>query len=202
MGNLPYQEKIRTFKTMHQKERIRKMKTCPYCGSDVEMMNPHQYYCDFCSMTLDASIVKENRERLDVYFRDFCLESDIKKTTPELMTFSTFELLYLLKMIRHERSSMYHHMHVFHRAGESTEEFKEVEKEAGGEYLYLTKKAFVVENIIRQRLGYVPSRITENYLLKYLENIKKDKKGPMIIRTQRKKINEKDRLSLISLIKF
>lgn len=165
------------------------MKTCPYCGSNVEKMNQHQYYCDFCEMQLDAISVKENSERLDVRVREFAADHYIDKTTPELMIFSTFELLYLLKSIRKERSDMYHHMHVFHRAGEqeNTNEFKELENETGNDYMYLSKKMFVVENIIRQRLGYVPTRITENYLVKYLENIKNDKKRPMIIRTERRK---------------
>lgn len=79
-------------------------------------------------------------------------------------------------------------MHVFHRAGEQgIKDFKEVETETGRNYMYYTKKAFVVENIIRTRLGYVPERITENYLMKYLENINNDKKRPMIIRTERQK---------------
>lgn len=34
----------------------------------------------------------------------------------------------------------------------------------------------MVENIIRTRLGYVPERITESYLINYLQNIKNDKK--------------------------
>lgn len=50
---------------------------------------------------------------------------------------------------------------------------------------------YVVENIIRQRLGYVPLRITETYLVKYLENIKNDKKDTMIIRTECGKKNDK-----------
>jgi len=103
------------------------------------------------------------------------------------MTLSTFELLYLLKMIRKERNDVYHYLHVFRRAGEESNEFKEAEKELGRDYMYFTKKAFVVGNIIRTRLGYVPERITESYLVKYLQNIKDDKKtGPMMIRTQRK----------------
>jgi len=170
------------------------MKTCPYCGSDIKKINQQQYYCDFCSMQLPASIVKENRERLDVRFQDFVLDTYMDRTTPELMILSTFELLYLLKMIRKERSDMYNQMHIFYRAGEqeNTDAFKKYEKKTGRDYMYVTKKAFVVENIIRQRLGYVPARITENHLVKYLENIKNDKIGPMIIRTQRqKKINEK-----------
>ena len=152
------------------------MKTCPYCGSKIEKINQDYYYCDFCSMKLDERIVKENHERLDVRFRDFAFASYIDKTTPEIMTLSTFELLYLLKMIRKERNDMYHYMHVFRRAGEESNEFIEAEKESGGDYLYFTKKAFVVENIIRTRLGYVPERITENYLVNYLQTSKMIKK--------------------------
>lgn len=162
------------------------MKTCPYCGSNLEKVTDHQYYCDFCTMTLAAASVKENRERVDVVVNDFVLRDYANKTTPELMALSTFELLYLLKEIRAERSLMYHHLHIFHRAGEETNEFKEMEKESGNEYMYLTKKAFVLENIIRKRLDYVPTRITEYDLVKHLESVKKDKKRPMIIRTQRK----------------
>jgi hypothetical protein len=139
-------------------------------------------------MQLEARIVKDNHERLDVRVHEFVLTAYIDRTTLEIMTLSTFELLFLLKMIRKERNDMYHYMHVFHRAGDAgSNDFKEAEKESGKDYMYFTKKAFVVENIIRTRLGYVPERITENYLVKYLQNIQNDKKtGPMIIRTQRK----------------
>ena len=169
------------------------MKTCPYCGSDVEKMDQQHYYCGFCCMSLNVKIVKENRERLDVRFRDFVLDAQIDKTTPEIMTLSTFELLYLLKLIRKERSNMYHHMHVYYRAGQAgINDLQEAEKETGRDYMYYTKKAFVVENLIRSRLGYVPERVTENYLVRYMEKVKNDKKtGPMIIRTQRQKKEER-----------
>ncbi|MCM2534479.1 hypothetical protein NDK43_21715 [Neobacillus pocheonensis] len=162
------------------------MKTCPYCGSHIERMDHQYYYCDFCCMKIDIRIIKENHERLEVRFRDLVLTAYIDKTTPEIMTLSTFELLYLLKMIRKERNDMYHHLHVFHRAGDAgIDDFKEAEKKSGQDYMYFTKKAFIVENIIRSRIGYVPARITEKFLANYLENIKNDKKGPMIIRTKR-----------------
>src|SRR4051812_5442179 len=142
-------------------------------------------------MQLDARIVKENHERLDVRFRDYAMTSQIEMTTPEIMTLSTFELLYLLKLIRKDRHDVYHYMHVFRRACEESNDFKEAEKDSGREYFYFTKKAFVVENIIRTRLGYVPERITESYLVKYLQNIENDKKtGPMLIRTKRKELNK------------
>ena len=92
------------------------------------------------------------------------------KTTPEIMILSTFELLYLLKMIRKERSEVYHQISVYHRANQAgINDLQEDEKETGRDYMYYTKKAFVVENIIRTRLGYVPERITENFLFRYLK---------------------------------
>jgi hypothetical protein len=170
-----------------------KIKTCPYCGSNIEKVNQQQYYCDFCTMNLDVRIVKENGERIDVRVREFALDVHIDKTTPEIMTLSTFELLFLLKAIRKERSDMYNYLNIFHKAGKQNDddEFKENEELTGKDYLYLTKKMFIVENIIRTRLGYVPTRITENYLAKYLDSIKNAKSGPMVIRTERrKKVNK------------
>jgi len=165
------------------------MKTCPYCGSNVEFneMN-NQYYCDFCCMILNPLIVKSNGERIDIRVNEAPLDVHIDKTTPELMTLSTFELLYLLKAIRKERSDMYGYMNTFYKASQQDNEeaFKEYEEQSGKDYMFFTKKAFIVENIIRTRLGYVPTRITDSYLAKYVEYIKNDKNKPMIIRTERK----------------
>jgi hypothetical protein len=118
------------------------VKTCPYCGSNLKPRNKQQYACDFCSMTFAVSEVKENRERLEVRFYDFALEGYIDWTTPELMTLSTFELLCLLKILRKKRNEMYHLLLNFYRAGEqeSNKEWKDYEKVAGREYLYITKK--------------------------------------------------------------
>ncbi|MDQ0862177.1 hypothetical protein [Bacillus sp. V2I10] len=168
--------------------------TCPYCGSDIKKMNEFQYYCGFCDMRVNSNRAMQNNERLKVRVREFVADHYIDKNTQELMTFSTYELLYLLKFVRKERREMYHHMKTFHRAGEQedTDRYKKIEKETGRNYIYLSKKMFVVENIIRQRLGYVPVRITETYLVQYLENIKNDKRWPMIIRTERVVKNEKN----------
>lgn len=132
-------------------------------------------------------MVKENGERPDVRVQEFALDIHIGKTTPELMSLSTYELLFLLKAIRKERSDMYHHMNTFYKARqtEQTDRFNEYEQISEKDYLYYTKKAFVVENLILTRLGYVPIRITETYLAQYLSNIKKAKKGPMVIRKER-----------------
>ncbi|MDR0140187.1 hypothetical protein RFW18_20715 [Metabacillus idriensis] len=168
-------------------------KTCPYCGSDIRKMNEFQYFCGFCDMRVNSNKAMQNNERLEVRVREFVADHYIDKRTEELMDFSTYELLYLLKFIRKERSDMYHYMKTFNRAGEleETNPFEEIEKETARNYMYLSKKMFVVENIIRERLGYVPVRITEAYLVKYLENIKNDKKSLMSIRIERVKKHER-----------
>lgn len=156
--------------------------SCPYCGSELIQQN-NKYFCDFCVMTLKPEQLQQNYERISVRVREFAVEAFLKRTTPELMEYSTFELLSLLKYARAERTSIYHYLTIFHKA--QKEEFKEMEKDTGKDYEWITRKMFVVENLIRQRLGFVPSRITDSYLAKYLDKIKKEKNRPMIIRQQR-----------------
>lgn len=86
--------------------------TCPYCGSELEPKG-EKYYCDFCVMILGADRVQHNYERITVRVRDFALDVYLDKTTPELMRFSTFELLSLLKYARAERTNIYKLMNTF-----------------------------------------------------------------------------------------
>lgn len=165
------------------------MKTCPYCGSKVSGVDQHQYYCEFCVMNIPAHMVQVNGERLKGRsIREFALESDLEKTTPELMLLSNFELLYLLKLARKLRSDMYNNMTIFRKAGEEVgnSDYKSYEDQTGEEYEKLTRKLFVIENILFEREVDVPSRMTESFLAKYKENVLYKKRRPMIINRQRK----------------
>jgi hypothetical protein len=139
-------------------------------------------------MRLHKKNVKENRERIDVRQREYVNDDYIHKSTPELMRLSTFELLYLLKTVRKERKDVYHQLNLFLQAKEEgIIKYQNVEKETGRDYMYFTKKSFVLENIVGSRLGYVPERITEDFLLSYLDEIKSGKKSkPMVIRIKPK----------------
>ncbi|WP_173918928.1 hypothetical protein [Halobacillus sp. Marseille-Q1614] len=160
------------------------MKTCAYCGTPLKQITKG-YFCDFCDMQLKVSQVKENHERVSVRIREFALESYIHKSTPELMKLSTFELLDLLKKARTERGTMYHQNLVFHKVMDISEDrqYEEYEKVSGEAYTYMTRKMFVLENLVYERLGYIPTRITERYLIQYIEKIQKGKRGTMKIRT-------------------
>ncbi|MBM7580816.1 hypothetical protein [Jeotgalibacillus terrae] len=150
--------------------------TCPYCGSEMSLEN-QDFYCAFCVMDVAPSDVKRNHERISVRVKEFVSESYLDKTTPELMEISTYELLSLLKSVRAERTSMYQLMNAFYKARVtlSTTDYEDSEKSSGEEYERITRKMFVLENIIRERLGYVPGRLTDHYLFNYLASIKKIK---------------------------
>lgn len=165
-------------------------KTCGYCGSEIEKINDKQYYCEFCTMTLSESSVKENGERVDLKVMHYEMSvSDLNKTTPELMVLSTIELLHLLTLARSERSKAYGLMNTFWKAQEVSEdeEYKKFESEAGKEYQLATKKVFVIENIVGKRLGYIPQRINKYFLAKYMNNIENCNTNPMVINKERRR---------------
>lgn len=161
--------------------------TCPYCGCELAR-HAAMYYCDFCVMQLGPDQIQRNHERLAVRVRDFVPGDYAEKTTPELMILSTYELLCLLKHVRAERTAMYQLMNTFYKARKHqvSDDYRNEEAYSGQEYERITRKMFVLENLIRKRLGYVPSRITEQHLNRYLENIRKDKLKPMVIRKERR----------------
>lgn len=173
---------------MNLKEKIA---TCPYCGTEVAEQQA-DYYCSFCEMAIPSASIQYNHERASI-FNDFDLCEDefmldlyINKSTQELLQLSTYELLYVLRHLRAQRSEIYKSLHTFRNA-EGIDEYTD---EAGRVYEESTKRMFVVENIVRERLGYVPARITDVFLNKYREMIKKDKGGAMIIRKKVSSINK------------
>ncbi|GED04213.1 hypothetical protein [Bacillus atrophaeus] len=149
------------------------MKTCPYCGSPVAKENEANYYeCDFCIIKIKDA--EENGSRKTVSFRETADEEDLFKTTPELMTFHTFELLCLLKLIRQKRSTKYNELYRKAKADEITG--NTASEESRVDYQFFTKKMNVVENLLLQRLGYIPDSLYDSFLTKYLDKIKNGKK--------------------------
>ncbi|AVI31032.1 hypothetical protein MF621_004211 (plasmid) [Bacillus velezensis] len=145
------------------------MKTCPYCGSLVaKEEQAHYYECDFCMIQIN--VTEEDGSRRTIPFRETADEEDIFKTTPELMTFHTYELLCLLKLIRQKRSLKYNELYK-KAATDNTGS-----QESRGDYQFLTKKMNIVENLLLQRLGYIPDMLSDSFLTKYLDKIKNGKK--------------------------
>ncbi|WP_100401043.1 hypothetical protein [Bacillus sp. FJAT-44742] len=157
--------------------------TCPYCGSCLDQ----NFYCDFCVMTILKEKVQTDHHRENVLVRDFVFRENAEKTTPELQSMTSFELMMLLKLIRKERATAYKLMTHFYRARKTgNPEYQDQEEDQGTDYQYWTKKMFVVENLLRERMVYIPQRLTDSYLEKMRDHIETMQHKPMYVRTSRK----------------
>lgn len=123
----------------------------------------------------------------DVYL----LESWAEKQTSELMTYTTARLIYLLRYARKQRASSYNLVRVFKKAGNAaaafTTDYEDVIQATGESYEYWTRKAWVMENILRERSGDFPAKITDKFLVEYRERIKAVNAKPMAISKSRRK---------------
>jgi hypothetical protein len=141
------------------------MKTCPYCGSAVSSSDLDFGYCAFCEMKIPFEDIKENGQRKQLLPESQPTLSDLKKSTPELMQLSTVELLFLLKWAREERATIYKQRYSFIRAmKQGADEFAEAVQYTFKEYERATRKCFVLENLVRERLGYYPVTLTDSYI--------------------------------------
>lgn len=166
------------------------MKTCAYCGSSVILMDGNDYYCSFCTMKLKYEDVQENGKRKNLLPVSQPSLSDLNKSTPELMCLSTVELLFLLKLARKERSDIYHRRYIFIRAmKEGADEFTEAEQYTFSEYEKATRKCFVLENLVRERIGYYPAKLTESYIQTLAARMKESAKKDMVIQQPKLIIN-------------
>lgn len=136
------------------------MKTCPYCSTVLKYS-----VCDFCGYQGEGN---ENGERSKKHkiVNFFTLEKAIQPLK-ELEKCHTHDLLYGLKLIRAERSSSFDILKSVnnlakHLAGDP--EFKKTKAEAGEFYEFWTKKAWIIENILTDRLGYFPERVEDEML--------------------------------------
>ncbi|MDV7767735.1 hypothetical protein N9I19_24970, partial [Peribacillus sp. CSMR9] len=53
------------------------------------------------------------------------------------------------------------------KASSIVPEYKDGERMSADEYEMITRKCFVVESILNERMGYIPKKITENLLINY-----------------------------------
>lgn len=155
------------------------MNTCGFCGSEIDYA-----FCNFCEMELDERYILEDGKRLDQSksFLGYPNRLEVYCSTKELMEKETLELLCLLREARKIRAEVYNLRKLRHEAEDEagmTDDVKTLDTQTYSEYEISTRKVWVIENIIKDRLGYYPKRITDNFLGIYLKRIEESEEKQM-----------------------
>ncbi|WP_144487956.1 hypothetical protein [Bacillus pumilus] len=152
--------------------------TCPYCGSGLHDEKDH-YFCDFCVMEISKDQAQMGGHRIHETHQKVD-PSDLKKTTPELMTYSTWSLILLLKEARKLRASFYKELSIGRSKSRGVRDKERVD-DVAAEYQEITKRMYIIENILKKRLSYIPERLTDNYLSKHEEQMNNKKTNDKMI---------------------
>ena len=147
------------------------MQTCPYCGLALVFDADH-YYCTFCQMTIASADVQQDGGRKPITADPFVCADYVELSTPELMEKSTTFLIYLLRLVRKERKNQYNYLRLFNKVMDTgSNEYLEAAQESGKTYEWWTRKAWVIENILRDRMATFPVRVTDYYLSGLIDHI-------------------------------
>lgn len=150
---------------MGQRGRRSMTYTCTYCGTELKSEN-QSYYCVFCEMPVSDENVQQNGKRKQITFQtNHVFISDAEQNTGQLMQRSTNDIILLLRLARQKRTDIYNYLRIINKANEQDGGFQEHAQVTGKDYEYWTRKAWVLENILRDRTGVYPERITDDYLI-------------------------------------
>ena len=155
------------------------MKTCGYCGTNLQ-----EHYCSFCELTLDEKHVLDAHKRVNHVIESTPDGAAIFLSTAELLTFETIELLFLLKYARSYRSEVYHLRVISYKAegNENDQALEKIQHQSYEEYEKATRKVWIIENILKDRIGYYPVKVTDDFLQTYLHRIKQSQKKRMVLK--------------------
>ncbi|PEA62962.1 hypothetical protein CON74_00110 [Bacillus thuringiensis] len=162
---------------------------CPYCATPIQVVKNSvvQEICKFCGGHMreqQTGVLQfcENGERFEfTKMQKHIFLEHINQSVEELKKYHTYDLYLLLKEVREARSQAYYGLQLLNKASKTERTLQVTANETGGEYEYYTRKAWVIENILLERQGFFPEKITARVLQYMEEQIQKSKKKTMKI---------------------
>ncbi|MCI0767301.1 hypothetical protein [Bacillus sp. TL12] len=162
---------------------------CPYCATPIQVDKDGivQEICEFCGGCIreqQTGVLQlcQNGERFEfTKMQQHIFLEHINQSVEELKQYHTYDLYLLLKEVREARSQTFTGLRILNKALNDDAQFKDTADEVGNDYEYYTRKAWVIENILLERQGFFPEKITARVLQYMWEQIKKSKKKPMKI---------------------
>lgn len=137
---------------------------CPYCSSEV--VYDDGYYCSFCNVEFKKDeLTFDGHRKVFHEQKQFMSSYDLDLSLKELKELHTVNLLELLFVARSERSNEYNLLRTINKSlDQGLNQFKDAASEQGKNYEYFTRKAWVIENLLIERMGWYPKRLTRNFL--------------------------------------
>lgn len=159
------------------------MNTCKYCGTELKEKDS-LYHCSYCDLSFEIQETCLDRKRMkpipELY--DF----NYYKSTKDLLEENTVVLFHMLSECRKDWYTNFSLLSQLKNA-EPSEDKEEEEsnkilyKQLYNEYIQLTKQKFIIENILLEKAGYVPEKITKEFLGSLVEQSKAFAEKPMYI---------------------
>lgn len=172
---------------------------CPYCATPIQVDKNGivQEICEFCGGCIreqQTGVLQlcQNGERFEfTKMQQQLFLEHIHQSVEELKQYHTYDLYLLLREVREARSQTYYGLQLLNKASKEEHTLQATADETGGEYEYYTRKVWVIENILLERQGFFPEKITARVLEYMGEQIRKSKKKMMkISKRQRPKRKE------------
>ncbi|MEK6190618.1 MAG: hypothetical protein N2A99_06480 [Carnobacterium alterfunditum] len=170
------------------------METCKYCGQQLEFVGEKEgelyFSCSFCDNMIFTLAETSSGRKRKMSVPKYINTVSMYASTPELLECNTITLYYTLKDIR---AFWYHVKTLLEKAKVSIptgqlpqanneiSDLNDVANELKKEYMIITKKKFVIENIILERTGFLPEKLTEDFLTEIYEQGKKESEKPMYV---------------------
>lgn len=171
---------------------MNEMETCKYCGSNLEYIgeldSTHHFFCDYCDLSFEESDTCKNRLRKQSVPDHY--DINFYKSTKELLNCNTVELFHLLRDCRQEWYSIFNLLSRMTNMNEHELELNpnidEAFKPLYSEYVDLTKQKFIIENILLEKAGFLPDKLTDEFLSNLINQGKEASSKPMYIYIKKK----------------
>jgi hypothetical protein len=167
--------------------------TCKYCGSVLgyigELDLIHHFSCEYCDLIFEQKETCKNRMRKQSVPESY--DNNFYKPTKALLECNTVELFHLLRDCRQEWYNIYNllgrMMNLNKDELELNPNIDEAFKPLYSEYIQLTKQKFIIENILLEKAGFLPDKITEEFLSQLIDQGKAASEKPMYIYIKKRK---------------
>jgi hypothetical protein len=157
------------------------MITCHYCGNELTLMTTGPYLqnakCNLCNIILGPDskfgMYSKDGERPTRMRLHLVTSETAMLPLTELLKLHTADLLIALKAAREARKTQYDLLRTFNKAiKHGSEQYIEYANLQGYEYEVWTRACWRIENILLERLGYYPDKITDSLIVKFEERCK------------------------------